>query len=162
MRIVTPGSAGPTVPARRSPSYGLPALENHVPEAFTERLEDVRRQRRRARHEEPRPLTDATRRIRRQVEQPHVHRGDAEEQRRLVLEKPRLGPRRLEACRQVHVASGGEPRVDAVAEAVHVKERERAQEAIVRRDAPRLDDGAGIGGEVAVREHCPLGRAGGA
>ena len=68
----------------------------------------------------------------------------------------------LEALQQPHAAAADEPAVQAVAEAVDVKQRQREQKAIGARDLPAGQQIQGVGGEVVVRENGALGGAGGA
>ena len=64
---------------------------------------------------------DRARLVGRQLQQADVDRRHAEEERRLEVLEPveRLG--RLEPLGEAHQAAGGEPRADAVAEAVDVE-----------------------------------------
>ena len=127
-----------------------------------EGLEHGGRKRRRAGHEEPHPPPMRRAASSRQLEEAHVHGRHSEEERGPELLEERLGLVVLEALHEPHPAAAREPRADAVAEPVHVEERQHGEVAVLGRDAPRLDERARVGGEVPVGEHGSLGPAGGA
>ena len=68
----------------------------------------------------------------------------------------------LEAFEQAHAAAADQPAVQAVAERVDVKQRQREQEAVGCGDLPAGEQVDGVRGEVVVREDRAFGRAGGA
>ena len=131
-------------------------------EATREGVEHLRGQRRRSRHEQAHALADRASTLGWRLEQPDVHRRHAEEERRAVLLEPVEGLLVLEALDEAHVAPADQPALHAVAEPVHVKQRQRGEVAIRARDAPGRDQGERIGREVAVRQHRALGHTGGA
>ena len=94
-----------------------------------------------------------------ELEEAHVHRRHSEEQRGPELLEERLGLVVLEPIDEPHPAPAGEPGADAVAEPMHVEERQHGQIAVGGGDAPRLDERAGVRREVPVGEHGPLGAA---
>ena len=128
------------------------ALEDLVAEALAERLEHLRGQRRRAAHEEPHARAETARQWLRPLEQPHVDRRHAEEERRPERLEERLRRVGLEARGEAHAAAAREPAADADAEAVHVEERQHREVAVRRGDAPGLDEPSRVSGEVAVSQ----------
>jgi hypothetical protein len=133
-----------------------------VAEQVAEAFEDVRRERCGPRDEEAHRLPDRLRGLRRRFEQADVDGGDAEEERRLKVEKLGDGGLVIEALEETHAAAADEPRVQTVAEGVNVEEREREEEAVVTGDAPRSQQVDGVRQEVVVRQDGAFGCAGGA
>lgn len=125
-------------------------------EERAELLQHLRRQRRRAGDEEPHALPDRARGLRIRVEQPHVHRRHAEEERRLKVEKLLDRHAMIEPLQQPHPAPAQQPRVQPVAEGMNVKQRKREQEAVALGDLPAGGEVHRIGHEVVVRQHRPL------
>ncbi len=117
-------------------------------ELRAEGLEDGARQGRRSRDEEPGPLPDPPGRLVRQLEESDVDRRHAEEERGPELLEEGLGPVVLEALDEAHAAAAREPGADAVAESVHVEERQDGEVAVPGRDPPGLDERARVRGEV--------------
>ena len=68
----------------------------------------------------------------------------------------------IESLQQPRAAAADQPAVQAVAERVDVEERERQQKAIALGDLPAGNEVQRIRGEVVMREHGALRRAGGA
>ena len=130
-------------------------------EKRAELFEDLRGQGRGAADEQAHALADLARLVGRRVEQTHVHRGHAEKERGLEVQK--LGKRGsvIEAFEQTHAAGCQQPAMQPVAERVHMKQRRREQKAIRRRDFPGLDQARAVHGEIVVREHGAFGDAGG-
>ena len=85
---------------------------------------------------------------------------DAEENRRLILLEPTRGLRVLKSFGQPHVTPASEPAVNAIAEAMDVEKRQRAEVAIGRGELPAGDERATVGDEVAVGQYGALRRAG--
>ncbi len=112
------------------------SLEDYVAEVRLERLVHVRGQRRRARYEEPNAGADGARPLEWKVKQAHVHGRHAKEKGRPIRLEQLGGGRVIEPLDEPHVASRRQPRVYAVAESVHVKERKHGEIAIGVRDLP--------------------------
>ena len=98
------------------------------PKSVRKSSRTLRGQRRGAGDEEAHGGADLARGFGGDLEQAHVDGGHAEEQRRAEIEKLAGGLLVLEALQQAHAAAAGEPAVQAVAERVNVKQREREQE----------------------------------
>ena len=83
------------------------------------------------------------------LDQPHVHGGDAEEERRLAREQLGGGLGRLEAAPQEHGGARGESAMEPHHQAVGVEERQGEQQRVRRLPGPGGEE-AGDGGEHVV------------
>ena len=135
------------------------ALEDRVAVAGAERLEHVRRQRRRAGDEEPYGARDRRGLLVRhdgRVEQAHVHRRHAEHHRRRERGHRRGRGALVEPLEQAHAAAAEEPAVHAVPKAVHVEQRQHREVAIGVGEAPHRRERDAVRRQIVVREHRPL------
>ena len=134
------------------------AFQDLVPGLAPERRPDVGRQRRGTRHEEPH-------RGRRRAEprlgqQPRIVGRHAHEDRRARHASHDVG--RLEARQEDHPHTGEERGVGGDEKPVGVKDRQRMQQHVRRRDAPPVHQRRRVRGEIAMGQHRALGLAGGA
>ena len=106
-----------------------------------------------SRNEEAGRAADSMRDILGHLEHAHVHRGHAKEQRGRKVEEFSRGGRVIESRQQAEQAACGKPRVNAIAESVHVEERQCQQVAIGLRDLPARHDVRGVCGQIVVRQH---------
>ena len=107
------------------------ALENGVPEELCGILRGPARAAAPSREtNKPHSLPDFARRLRRRIEQAHVHRRHSEKQRRPEIQKLRDRGFVLETFQQAHAASREQPAMQPVAERMHVKQRQRQQEPV--------------------------------
>ncbi len=68
----------------------------------------------------------------------------------------------LETFEQAHAAARCKPAADPIAQRVHVKQREREQQAIGSGDAPGVEQGPRVHGKIAARQDRTLGSSCGA
>ena len=168
IRTSTPGRGNPTVPATRSPIIrvggvhaGLGhavALEDGVPGAGLEVAVGLGKERRRSRNEQPH-MGGGLAGQRRMGQEPRVEGRHAHEDRR-----PRHRGKDfagIEFRQEDHRGAGKEHRVDGHEQAVGVIDRQGVDQHVACGDAPIVDEGEGVRGEIAVGQHRALGAAGG-
>ena len=93
-------------------------------------------------------------------EQAHVVGGHAHHDRALrQVAQSQVG---VQLGQPDHLRAGQQRAVGRHEQAVHVEDRQHVQQHVVLAPAPVVVQHAGVGGKVAMREHCPLAASGGA
>ncbi len=126
--------------------------------ARPKRFQHLRGQWRGAGYEQPHTSADLSGIRGLHVEQPDVHGGYAKKQRGLKAQEFRSRAVVFETLQQAHPEAADQPAVQTISEAMHMKQRQREQEAIRLGDLPAGQQVDGIYGEVMVRENARLSK----